>query len=276
MLSARRIVALAVVLGAAVAAAPASAHHQGSTSATITSFTVDPPKCAMYQRRPVSRCDGSRRAHVAYTGTCGADMPSVEVVFWAARPDGGKPIFLASESADGTSGEISAVIDAGVRLYATATMDCYWSDPAFGGPEAHTVSATSAPSATIDVAPWLQQVSVNKGNYCNFDPAGRNLLQARQRGSILSFGTSFVDNSLLGSGRRSAAAIRKRRLNAKGAGIRVRRRPEVFLLQEFGRREPFSGLLRVNPRKAGWLKVWEEVGGVKSNTLAIKVVRNRC
>ena len=25
-----------------------------------------------------------------------------------------------------------------------------------------------------------------------------------------------------------------------------------------------------------WLKVWEEVGGVKSNTLAIKVVRNRC
>jgi hypothetical protein len=32
----------------------------------------------------------------------------------------------------------------------------------------------------------------------------------------------------------------------------------------------------VNPRKAGWLKVWEEVGGVKSNTLAIKVVRNRC
>ena len=230
----------------------------------------------MYERRPTSRCDGSRVARVSFTGTCGADRPSVAVELWAARPDGGRPILLASESADGLGGQISAVIEAGVRLYATATMECFWSDPNATGPVEHSVSATSAPSATVSVAPWLQQVSAQKGNYCNFNPGGRTVLQAGQRGSIVSFSSSFVDRSLLGSGRRTSAAVRKRWLNAKGAGIRLRRRPEVFLLQEFGRREPFSGLLRVNPRRAGWLKLWEEVGGVRSNTLAIKVVPSRC
>ena len=32
----------------------------------------------------------------------------------------------------------------------------------------------------------------------------------------------------------------------------------------------------VNPRRVGWLKFWEEVGGFRTNTLAIPVVRNRC
>lgn len=270
-----------LILGACLVApfcipGPAAAHHQGTASAAVTSLTVDPPKCAMYERRPVSRCDGSRVARVSYSGTCGADRPSVSVELWAARPGGTKPILLASDVADGTSGAISAVIDAGVRLYATATMDCFWSDPAYTGPAEHSVNATSAPSATVVVPPWLQQVSVQKGNYCNFNPGSRTVLQARQRGSIVSFSSSFVDKSLLGSGRRGAAGVRQRWLDAKGAGIRVRRHPEVFLLQEFGRKEPFSGLLRVNPRKAGWLKLWEEVGGVRSNTLAIKVVGNRC
>ena len=77
-------------------------------------------------------------------------------------------------------------------------------------------------------------------------------------------------------GRRSKAGVRERWVDAKGPGVRLRRHPEVSLLQEFGRKEPFSGLLRVNPRRPGWIKFWEEVGGVRTNTLAIKAVANRC
>jgi hypothetical protein len=151
-----------------------------------------------------------------------------------------------------------------------------WENSDLSGPEEHTVTRTSAPSPQVTVPPWLRQVSVQKGNYCNLNPGGRTVLQARQRGSIVSSSSDFVDRSLLGTGRRAPAAVRQRWLNAKGAGIRLRRRPEVFLLQEFGRREPFSGLLRPNPRRAGWLKLWEEVRGVRTNALAIKVLPNRC
>jgi hypothetical protein len=119
-------------------------------------------------------------------------------------------------------------------------------------------------------------VSVIKSNTCNFDPRGRDILQAGQRGSILDLSTSYLDRSLLGVSRRSSAGARQRWANAKGAGIRKRKHPELFLLADFGRKDPVAGALRVNPRKAGWLKVWEEVGGVRSNTLAVKVVPNRC
>jgi hypothetical protein len=274
-----RVLTAAVLVAAAVlcVTSSASAHHQGTASATATSLTLAPAKCGTYERRPASRCDGYRRATVTWTATCPYSS-SVTVDYWASRKGGGKPISLASEEApsDQLSGSTTAIVVPGAHMYATVTVDCAWTDPDGTGPDAHSVSATSAPTAEVVVPPWLREVSVNKGNYCNFDPRGGNVLQAGQRGSILSFSSDFVDKSLLGSGRRTPAAVRQRRLGAKGAGISLRRKPEVFLLQEFGRREPFSGLLRVNARKAGWLKLWEEVGGVKSNTLAIKVVRNRC
>ena len=204
----------------------------------------------------------------------GAALHSVE--FWAARKGGG-PILIESDTAgEQLSGSASALVPPGSHLYATVTLECMWENSDLSGPEEHTVTRTSAPSPQVTVPPWLRQVSVQKGNYCNLNPGGRTVLQARQRGSIVSFSSDFVDRSLLGTGRRAPAAVRQRWLNAKGAGIRLRRRPEVFLLQEFGRREPFSGLLRPNPRRAGWLKLWEEVGGVRTNALAIKVLPNRC
>lgn len=257
-------------------AAPASAHHDPTASVTATSLSLGPTGCPSYERRPVSRCDGYRRATVTWSATCGA-RPFMSVEFWAARKGGGRPILIESDTAgEQLSGSASALVPPGSHLYATVTLECTWENTDLTGPEEHTVTRTSAPSPQVTVPPWLRQVSVQKGNYCNLNPGGRTVLQARQRGSIVSFSSDFVDRSLLGTGRRAPAAVRQRWLNAKGAGIRLRRRPEVFLLQEFGRREPFSGLLRPNPRRAGWLKLWEEVGGVRTNALAIKVLPNRC
>ena len=265
----------AAALAALIAAGSASAHHEASVSATATSLTLEPSSCATYERRPRSRCDGYRRATVAWSTTCSAD-PDVGVEFFAARKDGGKPILLDSDAAPGLSGATSAVLGPGAHVFAVVTQYCTWANRDGTGPEEHTVTVRSAPSPQVTIPPWLSTVSVQKGNYCNFNPGSRTILQARQRGSIVSFSSDFVDRSLLGMGRRAPAAVRQRWVNAKGAGIRLRRRPEVFLLQDFGRREPFSGLLRPNPRRAGWLKLWEEVGGVRTNTLAIKVLPNRC
>jgi hypothetical protein len=273
-----RLLTAAAIAAATVlcVAASASAHHQGTASATATSLTLQPSKCAMYERRPASRCDGSRRATVTWTVTC-PYSPSVTVDYWATRRGGGKPVNLASEQPDGNafSGSTTAVVPPGAHMYATVTVDCYWPDPDGTGPDAHSVSATSAPTGEVTVPPWLSSVSVQRGNYCNFNPGGRTILQARQ-GSIVSFSTDYVEKSLLGAGKRSKAGVRQRWLRASGAGSRVRRHPRTYLLQEFGRREPFSGLLDVFPRRAGWLKLWEEAGGVRSNALAIKVVPSRC
>ncbi len=272
----RRLFVLAVALGAAVLATPASAHHAATVSATAHSLSVDPTRCASYERRTISRCDGSRRARVTWSATCGA-RPFVTVYYWASRKGGGSPISLATEQVDDqTSGVTTTIVPAGAHVYATVLMECHWSDPDGAGPPEHSVDVTSAPTAVVTVPPWLQSVSVHRGNYCNFNPGGRTVLQARQRGNIVSFSSSFLDKSLLGSGRRTRAGVRDRWLNAKGPRLRLRGHPEVFLLQEFGRREAFSGLLRVNTRGAGWIKFWEEVGGVKSNTLAIRAVPARC
>ncbi len=276
MLTLRLVAASALVSVACVLAAPASAHHAATVSATAHSLSVDPPRCASYERRTISRCDGSRRARVTWSATCGA-RTFVRVHYWASRKGGGSPISLATEDVDDqTSGVTTTIVPAGAHVYATVTVDCHWPDSDGTGPPEHTVDVTSAPTATVTVPPWLQSVSVIKGNTCNFDPRGRDILQAGQRGSILDLSTSYLDKSLLGVSRRSRAGARQRWANAKGAGIRVRRHPELSLLADFGRRDPVAGALRVNARKAGWLKVWEEVGGVRSNTLAVKVVPNRC
>jgi hypothetical protein len=266
----------AACAGLLCVAGSASAHHEATVSVAAGSLTLDPSSCPAYERRPVSRCDGTRVARVTWSGTCGA-RPLVTVEYWATRAGGGKPIALATETVDDqTSGVTTTILEPGAHVYATVTMDCHWADPDGTGPPEHTVSATSAPTAEVTIPPHLREVSVMKGNYCNFNPGSRTVLQARQRGSIVSFGSHFSDKSLLGAGRRTAAGVRQRWVNMKGPGARHRRHPEVFLLQEFGRREPFSGLLRVAPRRPGWHRFWEEVGGVRTNTLAIRVVPNRC
>lgn len=272
----RLLIAAACAVALLVLAAPALAHHDATVSVTASSLTLAPSACPAYERRPVSRCDGYRRATVTWSATCGA-RPSMSVEFWAARKGGGRPILLDSDSAgEQLSGSASALVPPGSHMYATVLVECTWENSDGTGPEEHTVAMTSAPSPQVTVPPWLRQVSVQKGNFCNLNPGARTVLQAGQRGSIVSFSSDFLDMSLLGTGRRTATGVRQRSLNARGAGIRLRKRPEVFLLQEFGRREPFSGLLRPTPRRAGWLKLWEVVGGVRTNTLAIRVLPNRC
>lgn len=277
MLTTPRLIAL-VPLALGVFAVPASAHHEATVSAVATSLALDPPSCASSERRPTSRCDGIRRARVTWTGTCGTNKPYVEVNFFASRAGGGNPIALATEQEDlQTSGVTTTLLEPGVHVYATVTMDCLWDDPDGAGPDAHSASATSAPTAEVVVPPWLRQVRTIKNNFCNFNPGfNRVVMQAGQRGGIVDFDVDYNDSSMLGVGRRRPAGVRKVWVNAGGAGIRKRRHPVMSLLQEFGRREPLSGAMGVNPRKAGWLRLWAEVGGVRTNSLAIQVVRNRC
>jgi hypothetical protein len=274
-----RPLAVASILAAvaALAAAPVSAHHQATVSATATSLTLDPSKCAFSERRTRSRCDGTRRARVTWSVSCGTNKPYVTVDFLARRAGGGKPILLASETADlQTTGVTSTLLEPGARVYATVTVDCVWDDPEGTGPEAHSVAVTSAPTAEVVVPPWLVSVDDVYNNFCNFTPrSGRVVLQAGQS-SILDFGIDFNDRSLLGVNRRRPAGVRKMWVNARGAGIRKRRHPELYLLGPFGQRDPVAAALRLNPRRAGSMRVWAEVGGVRTNALSVPVVRSRC
>lgn len=272
----RLLTACTGLLAALCLAAPAAAHH--SASATAASLTLDPAECAFKERRAISRCDGTRVARVTWSVECGA-RPFVTVVVRASRAGGGSPIRLATEDGgEAASGITTTIIEPGARVFATVSVDCYYEQDASGsGPESHSAVATSAPTPEVLVPPWLREVRAIYNNFCNVNPpgSGAHVMQAGQHG-ILDFGIDFRDRSLLGVKRRSPAGVRKMWLRASGAGIRARKHPELFLLGEFGRRQPISAGLRLNPRRAKPLELWAEVGGVRTNSLMMRVLPRRC
>src|SRR5215216_931682 len=97
--------------------------------------------------------------------SCGA-RSFVTVDYWASRKGGGKPISVATEEVDDqTSGVAHDDRAAGRPPVRDRDHGLLPAGPGCGtGPAAHSVSVTSAPTGEVIVPPWLQQVSVIKGN----------------------------------------------------------------------------------------------------------------
>jgi hypothetical protein len=93
---------------------------------------------------------------------------------------------------------------------------------------------------------------------------------------MVDFALQFNDRSLLGVQRRRPAGVRRMWLYAKGAGTRYRKRPRLFQLGQFGQRFPIGAGAALFPRSAGWIELWAEVGGERTNSLHMRVLPRRC
>jgi hypothetical protein len=272
------LTALAAVVAGLLAAGPAAAHHQGTASATA-SLSLDPPRpgCKMVERRTRTHCDGSRVVRVTWSVGCGA-RPFVTVHHWSPRPGGGAPIKLESvELYDEQSSGVTATrFEAGVKVFATVEVDCFFEDPNGTIPE-HSATATSAPTAEAYIPPRLNSVEAVSNSFCGLDVPIRWLDTVLQAGQTSNgdFHMTFDDSSLLGVGRFSRAARRRTVLFARGAGLRVKARARPWVPGATERIRTEAGI-RWTPRKAGTLRVWAEIGGHRTNVLAFRVVKARC
>lgn len=270
------LLAAALVLAAAFAAAPAGAHHSGSTSANA-SLTMDPqsPNCKLVERTYRSKCKGSQVARVTWSVDCINPDPIVEVRFWTPRP-GKSPVILDTREAD-THGGVTAVrFEAGTRVFATVKVYCDF--PGDGDTiDDHRVTAESPPTAEGFIPPRLVRVESVTNSFCGINPTNRQLrfgLQARET-SDWDFTLIFNEDSLLGRSRDSRAGRKATRLRARGAGVNYNDLAAPWVSGATGRIPTQAGMTMV-PRKAGKMKVWAVIGGAKTNVLTLRVLPKRC
>ena len=270
------LTALVAVVAGLLTAGPAAAHHSASATASLT---LDPPRagCKMAEDKTRTRCNGSRVVRVSWSVECGA-RAFVTVRYWSPRPGGGAPIALQDEEIldEASSGVTATRFEAGGRVFATVVLDCYYEGDGDTIPE-HSAKATSAATTEAYIPPRLDSVEAISNSFCGFNvPNGwlDSVLQARETSNV-DFHMTFLDRSLLGARRYSKAGRNRTVLFARGAGLRVRAPARPWLPGADGPQRTEAGI-RWTPRKAGTLRVWAEVGGHRTNTLAFRVVRARC
>ena len=270
----RLLTAAAVLCCVLVAAAPASAGHSASATASLA---MDPaaPNCRLVERTYRSRCRGSRVVRVTWSVSCGYPDPVVHVQFWNPRP-GKRPVEMMMEEYSGESSGVTVRrIGAGTRVFATVRVFC--DDPGDGDTiEAHRVEAESPPTSEAFIPPRLTRVTSVRNSFCGFIPSLRQQrygLQARQT-SGWDFSLIFDDDSLLGMSRSTRAGRVKTRLRSKGAGTNRNDIAAPWIPGASGRIPTAAGTILV-PRRPGPLKVWAVIGGAKTNVLTLRVLPRR-
>ena len=169
----------------------------------------------------------------------------------------------------------------GWKVYASATVRCteITTPPEEGAaqaqPEPRSEEAT-AESGTISAPPRLAGVVRMGGTYCIRPPQTPQSvigkLQAGQTSWVRLF-TRFATNAqhpeFGNPGRTDAGSVDPKRvwLYARGAGVNLKVRPARFWLKR-GALE-----MKVRPKRAGSVKMWVAVDGVRTNAKSMRVVR---
>lgn len=257
-----------------VAAAPVSATHSASATASLSMDAAN-PNCKLVERTYRTKCKGSRVVRVAWSVSCGYPDPIVNVIFWNPRP-GKSPVEMMTEEYSGeTSGVTVKRIGAGTRVFATVHVFC--DDPGDGDLiDAHRVEADSSPTETAFIPPRLLKVEAMGNSFCGFLPTRTQLrygLQARQT-SRWDYSLVFDEDSLLGMSRYKHPGRVRTRLHARGAGVNYNDIAAPWVPGVIGRIPTAAGTTFV-PRRPGPLKVWAVIGGAKTNVLTLRVVPRR-
>ena len=215
---------------------------------------------------------GGRKATLNWSVTCSPGSEpggSVEVLL-KPRNAGLRPRAVAEiEVAGESSGSEPLTVAAGRTVLAQVNAECTQTVESADGesdPVVHRARA-SATSAELNVPPRLLDASVERGTWCDAE-------RARRRGALQALQFYRVELSLAFSGfsllqGRGRAAWSEVIVRASGAGVRHRKRAVI-------NRNGF--FLEVRPRRPGRLRVWVELGGVKTNARVLRVVpiRGNC
>lgn len=222
---------------------------------------------------------GGRKATVTWTSSCnvpGQDAgPSTEISLMArvkrpgARPVGYETVNV-DESGEGASGGANVVIPAGVRLFAQIDVSCSYTTYDADANRVEHTGKTSATSADVFLNPALVSHEFPQNTHCGY--ARSNPFKVAQVGQFakLDYELRFSALSLLPS-TGLAAELSGIRLHGRGGGLNFKRKPDRNALRK-------QGVYQVwfRPRRGGTLKIWATIGGVKTNTLRIKVLPKRC
>jgi hypothetical protein len=227
-------------------AAPANADHATATAAV--SLTVG-----------AQGSDGSYEGNVSWTLACGpagveSNTATVRVLW---RDKAGKEhSWRDAEVGPGDTGEDTIPLPPGAEYIARASLVCQGetSNEDTGETTVHRASAT-ADSQTVRTAPWVRGIGAFSSEPCVIRGRPVTSLRARYKG-IVQLATNFEPRALM----RKPKSSRELRLRFQGGGLPARARP----IDRMWRRERIIGA-QVKPRRAGTVKVWLEVGGVRSS-----------
>jgi hypothetical protein len=224
---------------------------------------------------------GTHDVRVDWQGTCGPNAPSAtvaegakyEVVIRPARA-GRRPVVAKSNAIEATSGSETIELDPGRRIFARITLACEDSVPGPTPDDDPTIESASAKAEspeTIYAPPRLLGYHDSRASYCGN-------VTARQRATgigaadfetiewQLSFGaTSMLQHPSV------TGILKEVRLRASGKGMRVRIGPASGPLRKY---QSFQATI-FSPR-SGRVKIWAEIGGVKTNSLTIPIYGKPC
>lgn len=259
---------MAVIAASAVFAQATSASHmQPSVSIHLTDVGTQK--------------DSSHRVRVDWQGTCGANAPSasvgdnanIEVMLRPARA-GKRPVVASQIPIDTAGGSTEIEVDPGRRIFARITLGCDDSVPGptpDDEPTFESASAKAESPETIFVPPRLVGYNVGRASFC-----GKTTERQRATGigaadfETIEWRLSFGATSML-QHPSVTGIINEVRLRASGKGLRLRVGPASGPLRKY---QTFQATI-FSPR-SGRVKIWAEIGGVKTNALSIPIVGTPC
>lgn len=276
--------ALGVISAVLVPATPAAAKHMTpQASVALTDLGVA-RACGPKRREGCATVAGSHLVKVEWTASCGAGAsptspptPEISYQLWVKPKSATRRVRAADDEieVDTPSGSDTVVALPGRRLFARLFLTCADEIPAAdeaGEPTLETQSIRVDSPQTVYVPPRLTGWKVIEGQFCAEVPR-RDLL----RGAVgagawqeLSWNLAFGAESMLDHPS-TRGVLREVRLRASGRGIKMRAAPRSGAFRRYG-----EFRASVYTPRSGDLKIWAEIGGVRTNALRIPVVGDPC
>jgi hypothetical protein len=222
-------------------------------------------------------CGGARRATISWNASCGPGLghealEEIEVSILGVTPSG-RRFTYASETLDYEApftGSLGMTAGPGLRFLGSVKVTCaVETTDSEGYLDTHRGSAT-AETVQLYRPPYLREARVTSGTWCGVNLRPRQterILQASNYFEV-AWTLRYDAASLM---RRGVPMLRQVKLHGRGAGIRFRRTPDRGML-----RDPGVIGTWFTPRRAGTLKLWATIGGKRTNTVRVKVLRKRC
>jgi hypothetical protein len=223
---------------------------------------------------------GGRTATVAWASSCNDGDPGLNhqtaVSLWA-RPKaaGARPVSYqevnTGEGGEGATGSDVVVVPPGLRLYADVEVSCSYTATDPDGSSVDHTGSTQANTADVFLPPALIGFEFPRSSFCGVSVPKRLETVRAQAGqsSVLDYFLRFSPLSMLAKNT-VAGKLSAIRLHGLGAGLNFSRRLSGSALKK-GEYQT-----SIRPRRGGILKIWATIGGVKTNTRAIRVYPKRC
>jgi hypothetical protein len=238
---------------AALAFAPTAAAHHAVATADVD-LTVDGRTSS-----------GAREVTVRWDVGCGPEGVEVERVGAAVylRDRSGKARLFNGLAPDTATGSKQILLPAGGEFVARSFVDCYGETD--DAPRVHRAGA-DAESRVVRFAPWLFDYEFPSHELCGVRPRGHEKDLQEGIGTTMHLTATFFPALWM----KNTRSTRELRVRFSGGGLPRSVRP----YQRDWRGGRGEIVVTVKPKRAGRVRMWMEIGGVRTtNKLPIRVLK---